>query len=94
MTALDPCFRNFLTENQKNCVKDYLKERAEHMQSLQQHDEEDLNSFIQLNVDTSPPSPKKIALDKLLGDEEQELSSDHEVDMFFSKKLVACQQNS
>ena len=88
-TALDPCFRNlkFLTESQKNSIKYYLKEKVEHLQSLQQQDEDSQRV-------TSPSPPKKTALDKLLGYEELELSSDHDVDSYFAEKVVSRSTNT
>uniref|UniRef100_A0A1X7TYW3 Uncharacterized protein n=1 Tax=Amphimedon queenslandica TaxID=400682 RepID=A0A1X7TYW3_AMPQE len=83
--ALDPLFMQelkFLTDNEKKSFRNYLKGKVE----LLQENEEELEHSTGADLDTASP-PKKTALDQLLGDEQEELSSDHKIDAIFSEKL-------
>ena len=59
---------------------------------LLQENKDELEHSTGADLDTAPP-PKKTALDQLLGDEQEELSSDHEVDTYFSEKVVTRSTN-
>ena len=67
----------------KKSVRDYLKQTVEDLQN---------EKVVSIEPTPAAAPTKKTALDKLLGDEELE-SSAHEVDVYFSEKVVAWTTN-